>query len=183
MGPPMRSNLQAKLFPSRQRDRVIRRRLSLWEPEPAKNKTLMELYRYWESLRPEGLIPARKDFDILRLRPVMGTTTLVDVEAEDPMDFRFRLLGTELTLKIDTSMRTIADYRESAVYQEMLVQDYGAARDIGTPLYHEIAALVDYITHSYVRLILPFAADGRKVNQLMVCSIHEDLPDLVKLLH
>ncbi len=166
-----------------QRDRVIRRRLALWESDPPKNKILMELYRYWESLRPEGLIPSRKDFDVLRLRRVMGTTSIVEVDTKDPMDFRLRLYGTELTLPGNLSNRKLAELQFSDLYRDMLAQDYTAARDIGVPLYHEVAALIDFITHSYSRLILPFAGDGRNVNQLIVCSIHQDLPDLVKLLH
>lgn len=81
-----------------QRDRVVRRRLPLWEPEPAKNKVLMDLYRYWESLRPTGLIPSRKDFDVLRLKPVMGMTTIVEVDEQNPSNFRFRLYGTQIPL-------------------------------------------------------------------------------------
>lgn len=165
------------------RDRVIRRRLSLWEPAPQKNPNLMALYRYWESLRPEGLIPARKDFDILKLRAVMGTTCVIDVDCPDPNDFHVRLYGTSLTLPADMSNRTLANMNFSQEYREMLAQDYRSARDIATPLYHEVAALIDYVTHSYARLILPFAENNRCVNQLIVSSVHQNLPDLIKLLN
>jgi PAS domain len=171
------------LSASRQRDRVIRRRLPLWEPEPPKNRVLMDLYRYWESLRPTGLIPARKDFDILRLRHVMGTTTVVEVDDDDPQNFRFRLFGTQIPLPMTLNNRTLAAVRESEPYFEMVRQDYVAARDIGVPLYHEVVAMIDYITHSYARLILPFSQDGQTVNQLMVSSVHQDFPELAKLLH
>jgi PAS domain len=167
----------------KQRDRVIRRRLPLWEPDPPKNEVLMALYRYWESLRPTGLIPSRKEFDVLRLRPVMGTTSIIDVDSEDPCDFRLRLYGTNLKLPNDMSNRRLADMQYAERYRDMLMQDYAAARDIGVPLYHEVAAMIDYITHSYSRLILPFAADGRNVSQLIVSSISQDFPDLVQLLH
>ncbi|MGH6988594.1 MAG: PAS domain-containing protein [Stellaceae bacterium] len=168
---------------SRQRDRVIRRRLPLWEPEPPKSKILMDLYRYWESLRPTGLIPSRKEFDILRLRSVMGTASVIDVDHDDPCDFHLRIHGTSLRLPRDLSNQRLADLDYSERYRETLMQDYVAARDTGVPLYHEVAAMIDYITHCYARLILPFAADGRSVNQLIVCSISQDFPDLAQLLH
>jgi hypothetical protein len=168
---------------SGQRDRVIRRRLPLWEPEPPKLPVLMDLYRYWESLRPTGMIPSRKDFDILRLRSVMGTTSVIDVDTQEPQDFRLRLYATNLHLPNDMSKRTLAEMQYSETYRQVLMQDYAAARDIGTPLYHQVVAIIDYVTHSYARLILPFAPDGRSVNQLVVSSVRQDLPDLVKLLH
>jgi len=167
----------------KQRDRVIRRRLPLWEPEPPKHDVLMNLYRYWESLRPTGMIPARKDFDILRLRAVMGTTCVIEVGGREPTDFFVKLYGTKLTLPNNMSNRTLAQMQCSDHYREMLVQDYSAAQDIGVPLYHEITAMIDYITHSYARLILPFATDGRNVDQLIVSSVSQGFPDLIKLLH
>ncbi|HXE16244.1 MAG TPA: PAS domain-containing protein [Stellaceae bacterium] len=166
-----------------QRDRVIRRRLPLWEPEPPKQKVLMDLYRYWESLRPEGMIPSRQNFDVLKLKPVMGTTTVIEVDEATPENFRFRLFGTNIPLPMPLSNRTLSAVRESEPYFKMIEQDYIAARDIGTPLYHEVVALINYVTHSYARLILPFANDGRTVNQLMVSSVRQDFPDLVKLIN
>jgi hypothetical protein len=166
----------------RRRDPVVRRRLSLWEAEPPKQKALMELYRYWESLRPHGLMPARQQFDIMRLRPVMGTTSVVEVDEEDPLDFRFRLFGTQIPFSVNLTNQTLRALTGCDRYRDMVAQDYIAARDIGMPLYHEVVALIEYVTHSYARLILPFANDGRTVNQLIVSSVHQDLPDLVKLL-
>jgi hypothetical protein len=165
------------------RDRVIRRRLSLWEADPPKNKILMDLYRSWEALRPMGLIPSRNDFDILRLKPVMGMTCIIDVTPENPTDFFVRLYGTNVPLPENMSKRTLADMHTSELYREMLAQDYAGARDIGVPLYHEIAALLDYVTHSYARLILPFASDNRNVDQLIVSSVLEKFPDLIQRLN
>jgi PAS domain-containing protein len=163
------------------RDRVFRRRVSLWEPEKPKNDRLMGLYRYWESLRPEGLLPKRADFDIQHLRPVLGMTCVVDVSADNPDDYFVRLFGSEIPLGTDMSRHRVGDY-PSPPYRDMLAQDYKTAREVGAPLYHEIAALIDDKRHSYARLILPFAEDGRSVNQLIVSSIHQKFPDLLELL-
>jgi PAS domain len=162
-------------------DKVYRRGISLWDSTAPKSDTLMSLYRYWGSLRPDGLLPKRGDFDIQRLRPVLGMTCVVDVTAENPDDYFVRLFGSEIPLSTDMSRHRVGDY-PSLPYREMLAQDYQAAREIGAPLYHEIAALIDGKRHSYARLILPFAEDGRRVNQLIVSSIHQKFPDLLQLL-
>ena len=163
-------------------DIVVRRRVTLWEPHPPKSKVLMDLYRYWETLRPTGHLPSRADFDMDKLRPVMGMASIVDVEDHDPLAYRIRLQGTRLPLKFDHTKHTISDVN-SAAYREMLAIDYRAAKEIGTPAYHEIAARLDFLTHSYARLILPFAKDGRRVDQLYVCSILTEFPDLLEALH
>jgi hypothetical protein len=161
-------------------DVVIRRRVSLWETEPPKNARLMDVYRYWESLRPDGMLPKRSAFDVDRLRPVMGMTSIVDVDTADPFEFRIRLFGSNLPLDKNMSNLALRDVDRGA-YREVLSKDYQNAKMLGVPAYHEVVALLDYRRHSYARLILPFSLDGRTVNQLMVCSAHQNFPDLLQL--
>jgi hypothetical protein len=163
-------------------DIVLRRRVTLWEPTPVKDKTLMNLYRYWEALRPNGLLPTRTDFDMDKLRPVMGMASVVDVECDDPLEYRYRLLGTRVPLKTDLTKHSVGDIKSPA-YREMVAIDYRAAKEIGCPAYHEIVARLDYSTHSYARLILPFAKDGRRIDQLYLCSVHIKFPDLLEALY
>jgi hypothetical protein len=163
-------------------DIVLRRRVTLWEPTPVKDKTLMNLYRYWEALRPNGFLPTRTDFDMDKLRPVMGMASVVDVEYDDPLEYRYRLLGTRVPLKTDLTKHSVGDIKSPA-YREMVAIDYRAAKEIGCPAYHEIVARLDYSTHSYARLILPFAKDGRRIDQLYLCSVHIKFPDLLEALY
>jgi hypothetical protein len=158
------------------RDRVFRERLSLWEDQPVKNCVLMEVYRYWESLRPEGLLPRRAAFDLQRLRGVMGMTTLVDVSADNPEDFRFRLVGTMVPIEETLSGRRLGDCGPPE-YREALCEDYRSVKALGVPAYHRVQAMLNYLKHSYSRLVLPFADDQRTVSELFVCSVHERFPD------
>jgi len=48
----------------------------------------------------------------------------------------------------------------------------------GEPAYHLISHTVDYIRHSFARLLLPLAEDGRRVNQLLVFVNERRLPCL-----
>jgi hypothetical protein len=163
------------------RDRVLRRRISLTDPDVPKQKALVDLHRYWETLRVDGKLPSRAQFDITRLKAVMGATSIVEVAGETPENFRYRLVGTQIPLPMTLSNRTIDALRASEPFFRGVEQDYLAARDLSTPLYHEVMAVIDYVTYSYARLILPFAADGETVNQLLVSSVHQEFPDLVRL--
>jgi hypothetical protein len=79
------------------------------------------------------------------------------------------------------SKHRLGDY-PSQPYRDMLAEDYKTARDLGTALYHEIAARIDYKRHSYARLILPFAGHDARVNQLIICSVQQTFDDLLQYL-
>ncbi len=160
-------------------DAVVRRRVTLWEPHPPKNDSLMGLYRYWEALRPDGLLPVRADFDLQKLPPASGTTWLINVDPDDPLEFRMRSQGHTLPLDGDPLKFRLRDIR-SKPYREMLATDYRAVKEIGTPAYHDIATRIDDVTLSYARLILPFAEDGRRVTELYACMADGRFLNLVK---
>ncbi len=159
------------------RDIVKRRRMPLAEI-PQADKVLGEALAYWQSLRQDGLLPSRDDVDVLDLRPLVGNIHLVDV-GDDPSDIRFGLYGTRVPLQ---------NYKDftgkgpgmvgSAAYSQAVMEDYKAVQATGTPCYQHIVARIDYIVHSYARLILPLADDGRHVNKLLVCINVRPFEDL-----
>jgi hypothetical protein len=73
--------------------------------------------------------------------------------------------------------RGIADH-PSEVYRRMAIEDYGAVAFTGTPAYHHVVALLDFVRYSYSRLILPLADDGRHVNMLMSGIVKRHFDDL-----
>ena len=159
------------------RDVVKRRRMSV-EDIPQTDRVLSEALVYWQSLRSEGLLPARRDVDVLELRPLVGNLHLVDV-GNGPSDIRFGLYGTRVPLQ------NFQDFTGkgpgmvgSAVYSQSVMEDYQAVQATGTPCYQHIVARIDYILHSYARLILPLADDGRHVNKLLVCINKREFDDL-----
>src|SRR5260221_10115005 len=162
-------------------DAVVRRRVTVWEPLPPKNDALMGLYRYWEALRPTGLLPVRADFDLQKLQPASGTTWLIDVGSDDPLEFGVRSQDHTFPFDGDPLRFRLRDIRSKA-YREMLATDYRAVKDIGTPAYHDVATRIDDVVLSYARLILPFAKDGRRVTELYTCVADARLPDLLKTL-
>lgn len=136
-------------------------------------------YEYWQSKRDGGLLPTRDSIDILDLRPVLKITHMVDVTSEVPEDWTFRVVGSVVPRDWDwSSGRPALSACPWPPFKQMLVEDYGSARFTGVPLYHEIAARVDWVEYTYSRIILTLADDGRNVNTLMVCINRREIPDL-----
>jgi hypothetical protein len=103
----------------------------------------------------------------------------VDVTAQDPMDYRFRLYGSKVRLN---RFRNYTNQRvgdlPSAPYRKTVIEDYSSVVWSGTPLYQNIVARLQSIRYSYSRLLLPLAEDGRKVNMLIICTRDRPFADL-----
>src|SRR5438874_31119 len=59
---------------------------------------------YWESIRGDRAMPRRGDIDPAEIPRLLPFVMLVDVSA-DPLDFRFRLVGTEIDAITSTNLR------------------------------------------------------------------------------
>jgi len=163
---------------SQDRDIVKRRRMPL-SAFDGRDEKLGRVHRIWESKRKNGLLPARRDIDVIELRPVIGVTHLVDVTDPNPENYTFRLYGTAVTLDRSRNYTntSIGQYR-SAAYRRSLIEDYSGVVATGVPAYHWVVSSIDYMVYSYSRLILPLAEDGRRPNLLMICTnkrLFEDL--------
>jgi hypothetical protein len=157
---------------------VKRRRLPISD-FAAEDDKLAKAHGYWQSKRVDGLLPARKDLDIIELRPLMGWMHVVEVGGRQPADYTYRLLGTSVRLSHApnaTSFR-LGDYAEGP-YRDALFEDYSAVCFTGVPAYQHVVAMLSYVKYSYSRLILPLAEDGRKVDTLMVCINKREFKDL-----
>lgn len=158
---------------------VIRRRNVPCSRIPDADAKLRAAYHYWQSKRNNGLLPARRDIDVLDLRNLMGRMHVIDVADRDPPDYRYRLFASNIPLdqfKNYTNMR-LGDYPSEA-YRRTVMEDYLACVTTGVPLYQQIVASIDYMNYSYSRLLLPVADDGRKVNMLFACTNDRKFDDL-----
>jgi len=161
-----------------ERDVVKRRRLSLSDIPPEDQK-LLDAYRYWQSKRVNNLLPARKEIDILNLRPVLGRTHLIDVRTDNPADYRIKLYGSMVPIGRgrDLTNLPIGQY-PSRAYSRALIEDYQQVCLTGVPCYQQVVASLDFVPYSYGRLILPLADDGRRVDTLLVCINPRKFTDL-----
>lgn len=160
-------------------DQVIRRRMPTATFTPGDEK-LKFMFDYWISKRLAGLLPTRRDIDILDLRPMVGGIHLIDAATRDPADYVFRVTGA-----VSSRVGGGTNYANKPIisvpsdaYRQSLIEDYGAVAFTGTAAYHHIVALLDFIKYSYSRLILPLADDGRRVNMLLVGVVKRPFEDL-----
>ena len=108
-------------------DDIVLRRPQPLSSLPAGDPELNLVYEYWNGCRNDGLLPRRKDIDVLQLKPVLGHTHLVDVSAQDPADYRFRLYGSKVRLDRfrNYSNTRVGDY-PSIPYRTALIEDYSS---------------------------------------------------------
>ncbi len=158
---------------------VVKRQQLPIETLPELDEVLHTAYHYWHSLRKEGLLPSRNDIDILEVSKIIKHTHLVDVSSEDPNTWSFRVTGSVVpqTWPWGVGRDKISECPWPP-YREMLLQDYGAVKFTGAPMYHQISARVEWVALYYSRIVMPLADDGRSVDTLMSCVVLHDTPEI-----
>jgi Uncharacterized protein conserved in bacteria len=148
-------------------DDIFKRRcqpLSDFDPE---DRNFLNAYNYWQSKRKDGLLPSRRDIDIIDLRPLIGYTHVIDVGNAAAGEFFVRIRGGNIRTGAAFNKPNVIDI-ESQAMRQALLEDYQTVCFTGVPSYHYVVACVDFIRYSYSRLILPMANDGRTVDTLMI---------------
>ncbi|MDP6831067.1 MAG: PAS domain-containing protein [Alphaproteobacteria bacterium] len=138
---------------------------------------LQQALDYWQRLRGERNMPARKDLnpaDIPRLLPKLMLADVSDPEADskDP-HIRFRLVGTEVVGRYGSEL---TGHRLSEI-------DYGSRADDVAALYRraidcakpQFARIEFWQDHDRLirteHLLLPLSDDGTNVNMILV-AVH-----------
>jgi hypothetical protein len=161
------------------RNVVLRQRLKS-DDIGQQDAALGAILAYWRSLRTEGKIPPpRRSLDILKLGPVMGWTHILDCGDEAPESFWFRLYGSHASIfgSKDFTKFELAGV-PCPLYRESIMSDYNTVKQSGCPSFHLVKTRLDWITHSYTRLVLPLADDQRRVTQLLIAINSRPLPQL-----
>jgi hypothetical protein len=122
----------------------------------------------WRSARIGRRLPSRESFDILEaINIARGRAHLVDTRAPDPEGYRFRLWGSDNSYRGGRSNITLAE-TPAGLLRQLTMEDYSRAVATGVPNYQLIHHIEDNQLFSYARLLLPLAANGRRVDQLVV---------------
>jgi hypothetical protein len=141
---------------------------------PPCDERLVELHRYWLSLRPgAGLLPGRRHFSPLDVPSLLQWLWLTEVH-RSPLRFKYRLVGTrhvdaagsdptarwydEVHPRFETST---AFSQFVAVAEQSLIAFYR-----GPPVY-----VIDARWKTIERLILPLAQNGRDVDLLLGITV------------
>lgn len=132
---------------------------------------LLELRRYWQSRRRGRPFPARSDIDPLDLTVMLPNIFLVDIEPGPR--FRYRLSGTGVDDIHGQTLtgKTPGDIKTPEVAQ-IVQEQYEATLRSGAPRCDHLVLHGDDGSYwHYERLILPLAADGRRID-MFLCGIY-----------
>jgi hypothetical protein len=140
----------------------------------------VDLYRYWQGRRRDGRLPARADIDPTAIVALLPHLTLVDIVDGR---FRYRLVGTKVVEDLGRELTGafIGASVQPPDYAAKICAVYEHARSRAVPVF----AQGGYRTptgavHSVSRLLLPLAADGRRVDMLIVSRVaHYPDPNVV----
>lgn len=151
-------------------DRVLARfeRLALAEIRAPRIKDVLDL---WEKKRRGRIAPARRDFDPAELKAVLTCVTLVDVH-HDPLDFRYRLVGSEMVHAYGRDMTGLS-VRDLQLrpFRDLILRDLTELIATRQPQY---AAL--HFTNpaghlrAYQLLRLPLSSDGERIDMLLLVA-------------
>jgi hypothetical protein len=142
--------------------------------DPGLDPDIKLAFDYWCRKRGERLAPNRADIDPADIAPLLPRVTLVDVST-DPVDFRFRLVGTSL-FKIHgaelTNKRALE--LEPPPYAALIHRLYCDALARRAPVAHRLLIECETRRSAYLRIILPLSEDNQAVNRLMTVESYAD---------
>jgi hypothetical protein len=133
------------------------------------DRRLVGALQYWNGLCKGKRLPARHEIDLFSLKPSMGWMHVVDTSAGTPEAYYYRLWGSRVGLdhgKNHTQM-PLGEI-PWLLLRNAVLTDYADVVATGHPAYHLVTHSIDYVRHSFARVLLPLANDGRRVDQLLV---------------
>jgi hypothetical protein len=150
--------------------------LSTWHPK------VRELYEYWTKVHPPGRdLPARTDFDPMRVAHLLPHVMLLDVEGRPPR-FRYRLIGTRMVDSLGGDLT--GQWLDEAHARGAVVGSTGPQ----FPSYDRVAveavpewrrgkphfsSYIDKCTEME-RVFLPLATNGKDVDMILTIAVFFD---------
>ena len=136
-------------------------------PTEVEHPTLRLLFRYWDERRGGRSMPSRRDIDPLDIPKLLPHILLIDV-SYDPLVFRFRLAGTEITglFGEEITGKTTEEIQNQRLGR-LLRKSYEEVIRVRLPS----AKTSTYEGRNrylrYTRLLLPLSADGEVIDMLL----------------
>lgn len=146
---------------------------------PDEDAPLGQLLALWESERRGAHLPRRTtELMVGLVRHTTGKAHLLEVGSDDPNLYQFRLWGVAVGLDdVDWTGRRLGDMPHRA-YRALAADDYATAVATGVPTSQLVSGQYGHVRSDYSRLILPLAADGRRVDHILVAIHHHRPRDL-----
>jgi len=144
----------------------------------SEDQWLSHLLRNWRNARFGWRLPSSESFDPLQLLNIArGRAHIVDTSRSNPEGYRFRLWGTVNSYGGDHQNKTLGEM-PAGLMRDNAIEDYWEVVTTGVPAYRLIARVERDVSYSYARLLLPLAADGRRVDQVVALINERPLPEL-----
>jgi hypothetical protein len=133
-----------------------------------KDEWFARLLGMWRDARTGWRLPASESLDPrAALHIARGWAHIVETRDANPAGYRFRLWGSAIPYSLGHSNLTLGQMPRGLM-REDAIEDYLEVVSTGMPNYQLIHRFEDDLVFSYARLLLPLAADGRQVDQLIV---------------
>jgi hypothetical protein len=144
----------------------------------SRDEWLDQLLHSWRNARCGWRLPSNESLDPLHLLNIArGRAHIVDTQDSEPEGYRFRLWGTVNSYRGGHENKTLGEMPAGSMRDEA-IEDYWEVATTGVPTYQLISHVENNIPYSYARLLLPLAADGRRVDQLVVLINERPVPEL-----
>jgi len=135
---------------------------------PISSPQLQRLLADWHARRRGRNLPARKDFDVLDLKYMMGNLNLLEV-LRDPLRFRYRVHCSLAVDRVGLNLtgKTIDVYPE----QDYAARVHAAFVEVTHSRMPKLDAGYELINDKPIRfeaLVLPLSDDGESVDMIMV---------------
>ena len=155
--------------------RRLSRPLDAISPE---DEWLRQLLRGWHEARSGWRLPSSESLDPLQLLNIArGRAHIVDTSQSNPEGYRFRVWGTVNSYGSGHAKKTLGEM-PAGLMRDNAIEDYREVVTTGVPTYRLISHVESKSSYSYARLLLPLAADGLCVDQLVVLINERPLPEL-----
>ena len=120
-------------------------------------------------------MPSRADIDPLELGFIIGNIILIDVIEGDPIRFRIRLHGTNLTERVHYELTgKMLDDLPQAEFRELTRLSFTKVATSAEPLRARRDRILDGRARRYETIILPLSSDKTRVDMLLCGLIYDD---------
>jgi hypothetical protein len=139
---------------------------------------LRELLAAWRHACAGRRLPSIESLDSFELLNIArGRAHIVDTRDAHPGGYRFRLWGTVNSYGSGHANKTLGEMPAGPM-RDAAIEDYRDIVATGRPSYQLIYHVEDRRPYSYARLVLPLAADGRRIDRLIVLINERPLAEL-----
>jgi hypothetical protein len=129
-----------------------------------------QVFRYWDRVRGERVMPPPSEIDFLELRPWLAGIVMIEVTEGTQRELTYRVVG-ERAIRLrgyDPTGMTVAKaaFGRSVAY---VLGNYSVVIDLRIPLYSwNVGESIDGKRSANGTLLLPLSEDGQRVDWVLV---------------